>query len=132
MDSTSQGEQRFWDNYEKWKGNHSIPRDFLRVDWKSRKYRGTEHGFRNLTPVMKRSLKTLLTSRGKQPGTRTIEALRWRGLVDEHGNLTDHGQTLALTRLSLKQQCQFLGLPLENWQVGSLDSPENAVRMTLE
>ena len=132
MGSTSQGEQRFWDNYEKWKGSYFVPRDFLRVDWKSRKYRGTKRGFRNLTSVMKRSLKTLLLSKGKHPGSRTIKALHWRGLVDEDGNLTDHGKTLALTRLSLRAQCQFLDLPLETWQVGSLDSPENAVQMMLE
>lgn len=135
MDSTSQGEQRFWENYVMWKETNQeyhITKELLRVDWKSWKYRGMKYGHTKLTPVMRKSLKTLLLGKGRKPQSCTIEALRWRGLVDEEGNLTDHGRILSLTRLSLKQQCQFLDLPFEDWHANSLDSPEEAVQTMLE
>lgn len=130
MNTNSQGEQRFWESYELWKENHEeyhITKGLLRVDWKSDKYRGMEYNNGKLTSVMLKSLKTLLIGKGKKPQSRTIEALRWRELVDAQGQLTDHGRILALAQLSLKQQCQLLNLPLQNWRTNSLCCPEETV-----
>jgi hypothetical protein len=136
MNTKSQGEQRFWESYDLWKETHqeyNITKDLLRVNWKSDKYRGMEYSHAKLTPVMMNSLKVLLTGKGKKPQSRTIESLRWRQLVDSHAQLTDHGRVLALAQLSLKQQCWFLNLPLENWLTKTLYYPENTVlRMVTE
>lgn len=134
MDTSNRGEQRFWENYATWKETgqeYYITKNLLYMDWKSGKYRGMKYNQAKLTPTMKRSLKALLLGKGKKPQRRTIEALRWRGLVDADGQLTDHGQILALTRLSLKQQCQFLNLTLEEWHADSLDCPEEIVQKML-
>lgn len=135
MVSIGRGEQRSWENYAMWKETNQeyhITKDLLHVDWKSRKYREMKYGPAKLTSTMRRSLRALLLHKGKQPQSRTIEALRWRRLVDEEGRLTDHGQALALTQLSLEQQCEFLDLPLEDWHANSLESPEEAVQRMLE
>lgn len=127
MGAVSRREGYFWENYEQWKQNHQefrISRDLLKVDWKSEKYRGMERGNSKMTPVMWKSLRNLLVSDGTRLQNRTLKALQWRRLVDKEGQLTDHGRVLALTQVSLRQQCRLLDLPLEECYADSLDHPE--------
>ncbi|MCB0197065.1 MAG: hypothetical protein KDJ65_34270 [Anaerolineae bacterium] len=129
------GEQRFWENYQTWKETHqeyNITRDLLRVNWKSDKYREMKYGNGKLTSGMRSTLRNLLVKKEKKPNSRTFKALNWRRLANENGELSEHGRVLALSQLSLKRQCQLLNLPLFEWNVSTLENPENTVQSMLE
>lgn len=77
---------------------------------------------------MTSALKYLLLGRAKGPKNITIRALQKRYLVGEGGELTDHGRVLALSLISLTQQCKLLDIPLENWNASWGTEPEEYVK----
>lgn len=62
--------------------------------------------------VMNSVLRKMVCGKKTVSSKSTIQALQDRGLLDELGNLTETGRVYALSKCSLRIQCELLGLPL--------------------
>ena len=89
-------------------------------------------GYDKLSPIMLKVLKEILIGTSRKSSSRTIKALRWRGLIDSNNNLTEYGQVLALQGVSLKQQCKILGLPFSEIKTTTFNDPEKSFQIMLE
>jgi hypothetical protein len=133
--NTSTVEDRFWENYAKWKENPNafyVSRSVLLLDWKSQKHRGMERYKNKLSPSMLNALHCLLLDKKRKPKSTTLSALQKRQLVNTEGELTDYGLVIALKPLPLEQQCKFLNLPFEEWEFIRESKPEESVRRIFE
>jgi len=131
--NTSPGEEQFWERYNAWKEapeTFILSKNLLLVDWKSQKDRCMDHYYEKLTPSMLSVLICILKGRTKKYKVAVLNALKKRGLVTDNGDLTEHGRILAIRQLPLEQQCEYLNIPLENWDVPWEGKPEEFVRNT--
>ena len=80
----------------------------------------------DLSKSMKITLRDAISSSTAVGTAGTLAALRSRGLIDEFAKLTVLGQISALEQVSLKAQCEELGLELRDLAVEDLSEPEIA------
>ncbi len=66
----------------------------------------------NLTKIMQKTLIDLFKDNEYSHCTSTIKALAQRDLITDPGKITSEGRELAITYLSLEQQCEQLEIPI--------------------
>jgi hypothetical protein len=82
---------------------------------------------KNMSPIMNKAIVAIFRSVGPEKHSKsTINALYARGFVDRNGAITDSGNSHAIGRIPLKEQCSVLNLPLEELELAYDGRPEPA------